>query len=479
MDEKGLEEIKRNHPFAKYFNCVRFLGGRHDGKNAFFKGENKNGAAICDFSEGIEYLKKMIENGYTPRIVLDNVPTEMLPAGKEFHRYGNTEPAKDYIVWYSYVKQFIQAIVNEFGSEEVSKWRFRVGTEPDLNPGHWTGTEEQWYRHYDWTVAAVTSVLPGADVGPGNILDPTANLIGGKYGLNIIDKCATGINYFTGKVGTQMPFFAMSFYGSIGDSTDNFDYAIREVKSRLAKYPQFNNIPIEVHEFAVLMDEKNNWIVGEPTEWGASWVAAITEKIYKHNIREVYQWFWASTSEGIFVPQTHVFTILEKMQGGKRLKIEGAIAEKNFTIGCLAGKRNKGYDLFVYRHESKREDTQPITVAVKLTGDKFKNDKWRFVVGNIIDKEHSGFYRTFLADLDAAGIKPVTEGVISGTRFKELYGEESEKLFKKNYEKYKPLSSLDSLAPLPTLNMDDTNNLVFNLNLTSHSVIYLRLEKEK
>ncbi len=24
--------------------------------------------------------------------------------------------------------------------EEVGKWRFRVGTEPDFNPGHWTGT---------------------------------------------------------------------------------------------------------------------------------------------------------------------------------------------------------------------------------------------------------------------------------------------------------------------------------------------------
>ena len=113
------------------------------------------------------------------------------------NRYGNTEPPNDFRVWSSYVRQLVQALVEEFGRDEVSRWRFRVGTEPDLNPGHWTGTKEQYLAHYDHTVAAVASVLPSATIGPGNIIDPVKKRKWQSWGADIIEHCATGTNHAT------------------------------------------------------------------------------------------------------------------------------------------------------------------------------------------------------------------------------------------------------------------------------------------
>ncbi|MCX7017367.1 MAG: hypothetical protein NTW86_33185, partial [Candidatus Sumerlaeota bacterium] len=51
------EKIARSHPFMKYVNCVRLLGGRSDGKNEWFKGVDEQGKVVCDFAPLISYLK--------------------------------------------------------------------------------------------------------------------------------------------------------------------------------------------------------------------------------------------------------------------------------------------------------------------------------------------------------------------------------------------------------------------------------------
>ena len=163
--------VQRDKPYMKQVNCVRLLGGRHDGRNAWFQGVDEYGNVECDFTGMIQYLRGIQDAGYTPRIVLDNIPAAMSEPG-ELAKYGNTRPAKDLKVWHEYVRQVLQAMIDAFGVETVSRWRIRVGTEPDLNPGHWQGTKGEYLQHYDCTVDAVCSILPDAEIGPGNILNP-------------------------------------------------------------------------------------------------------------------------------------------------------------------------------------------------------------------------------------------------------------------------------------------------------------------
>ena len=60
--------------------------------------------------------------------------------------YGNTAPAKDVRVWGKYVEGAARAMVDAFGRETVARWWFRVGTEPDLAPGHWVDVPLFWHH---------------------------------------------------------------------------------------------------------------------------------------------------------------------------------------------------------------------------------------------------------------------------------------------------------------------------------------------
>src|SRR3989339_1456952 len=65
FSQQSKDRFIKENPSADYLNCVRFLGGRHDGKNNFFKGVDESGKAICDFDKAIRYIKGMKLFGMT------------------------------------------------------------------------------------------------------------------------------------------------------------------------------------------------------------------------------------------------------------------------------------------------------------------------------------------------------------------------------------------------------------------------------
>ena len=52
-DKTLYEKLHQRLPYAKYINCVRFLGGINLEKDDYFRGVDAQGGAICDFTEGI------------------------------------------------------------------------------------------------------------------------------------------------------------------------------------------------------------------------------------------------------------------------------------------------------------------------------------------------------------------------------------------------------------------------------------------
>lgn len=467
--------LRREMPFADYVNCVRLLGGRTNGEINLFKGIDAKNEAICDFTEAKAILRGVMKCGFTPRIVLDNVPFEMSRTNK-METYGNTQPPANFDVWHSFIRQFATMLVREFGRKQVSQWRFRVGTEPDLYPGHWSGTKAEFLQHYDYTVDAVTSVIPEANIGPGNILNPAEQPPHPKmgwWGLDLIDHCATGTNYKTGAIGTRLCFFAFSWYGKVGKSVDTFDLAMKRVRERLQKYPHFSNVPVEVHEFSVLHDERNKFLFGgDATEWAASWMAAVADKVYEHDVKQVFQ--WATTYRGLPHPRTHVFTLLQHMEKGKRLPVSRPASGK---IGCLASARNNRMDLLIYRHEKERDDGVAQPVQIILSGRQRAGRPWRVKKAGLIDRDHSNYIRQFCSDANAAGIQPLPDMGIYQVHIGRQFGDDGEKFFQEHREKYETLSRLAPLNPLPPLSKIEKNEFTLNLNLAGHSVVYIRLER--
>ena len=465
LDETQHAKLRRTYRYAEYINCVRLLGGIDLEKDDYFRGVDAQGRAICNFSEGIAMLSGIRKCGFTPWIVLDNVPAAMCDTPTK-NRYGNTEPPNDFRVWGSYVRQFVQALVHEFGREEVSRWRFRVGTEPDLKPGHWSGTKEQYFAHYDHTVAAVLSVLPGANIGPGNIIDPVKKRKWQSWGTEIIEHCATGTNHATGQVGTPMSFFASSYYTAVGTTDERFDTLIELLRGKLQQYPQFTDTPVEIQEFGIL-SEGGKWIVGDGTEFGGSWMAHFADKIYRLRVRRVYQWWWnTNKGGGIPIPLNHVMDMLEAMVGGTRLKAEASRSSEADHVGCIAVTKEGHIDLIVFRHLAVRDNGQPVPVRVTLQGDAMADNDWTITRAAIIDGRHTGFMHEQKADMDraraAAGANAnpyaVAIAVMAANKAK--------------YERMSALSKLES----PSLTTDPSGSVRFDLELDGHSVIHLRLE---
>jgi xylan 1,4-beta-xylosidase len=463
-DEAKHEELRKLYPFAKYINCVRFLGGIDLKKDDYFRGAGSDGQAICDFTEAIALLSGIRKCGYTPWIVLDNVPAAM-SANPTENKYGNTEPPADFKVWAGYVRQLVRTLVEEFGRDEVCRWRFRVGTEPDLSPGHWSGTKEQYLAHYDHTVEAVLSVLPDADIGPGNILDPVKNARR-AWGLEIIDHCATGKNYATGQTGTPLKFFACSYYTAVGVPNERFGEVIGMVRNRLARYPQFTGVPVEIHEFGIL-SEGGKLLAGDGTEFGGSWTAHMARKIYTLGVPRVYQWYWNTTKAGgLPIPVTHVLGMLEEMAGGNRLSVRTSRDSETDDIGCIAARKDNTIGLLLYRHRAVRDNGEPADVHVALEGEIFADRDWRIERGDIIDRERSGFIHEQRADLENE---------------RQAMGEDASPLaaairvMAKHRGKYERMSKLSPIGRLPDLTVDEGGRLCFGLSLEGHCVVYLRL----
>ncbi|WP_418262531.1 GH39 family glycosyl hydrolase [Flavobacterium faecale] len=459
---QSIEEFKS---YVVSYNLVRMLGGRTDDLNEFYKGVDASGNIITDFSGLITSMRNFRLTGYKPRIVLDNVPWAMSGTRVE-ETYGNSKPANDYNLWRKYIHAFMTALVNEFGVNEVKTWRFRVGTEPNYSPDHWSGSKEDYFKHYDITVDEVLKVIPDAIIGPGNMLTETV----AKWDTDLIDHCANGINYATGARGTRMSFFCISYYEKIDQNTIKLPEFIALYKNKLDSYPQFRNIPFDIQEFGMLRDEnaKRGTSLNDATELGASWYAAIADMAYKNKITEIYD--WGQESEGLATGRRNVTTMFEKMKEGSRLQTVTSVTGFSGIIPVL--KDNKIY-LLVYNHHPSRTSTNKRTLYPKIEGGlvsatkNWKMNEWT------VDKTHGVFMHELYKDVRTAGIAS-KNGRIYGNNVTDYFMDGWQAVFDANKAKYQSLSTLPQTQENVLVETKD-GNITLKVDLEPHSVKLIEL----
>lgn len=466
---------RRDRPFTNQVNAVYLLGGRYVDKNLWYLGVGPDGAPRTDFSGMIAQLKALLDAGFTPWPVLDNVPYAMSDPPTE-STYGNTAPPRDERLWHRYVEAALRAMVGAFGRETVAKWWFRVGTEPDLKPGHWSGTKEQWLAHYDYTVDAVTRVVPEAKIGPGNILNPAEGEFGRQsdrlWGLDIIDHAATGRNACTGGTGTRLDWFSYSWYGRVGQSLSVFDQAANYTRERLRRHPTLADTPVIIGEFAVLHDEQGRRLwAGDTTEWSASFYAALAARTYAHGIRQVYE--WSHTTGGVPHPRAQVLTMLESVAGGRRLAVEVA-SNSAADAGAIAARQNADLYVLVYNHRPLRKPKVTETIDLVVRDPRMRDGQsWR-LTEQCLDADHGVWAYAFEQDCLAAGLQRDPklgrfEGSVGMT-----WGQQGAALFRRNLARYQQLAALVNVrtaAPLPVA--EGAVRLTYEL--PGHSVRWLKL----
>ena len=103
-------------------------------------------------------MKPFVELGFMPNA---------LASGKQtiFWWRGNVTPPKDYNKWEDLIRNLVQHFTDRYGTNEVKTWYFEVWNEPNLSPGFWTGTQQDYFKLYSCTAKAVKSVNPEYRVG--------------------------------------------------------------------------------------------------------------------------------------------------------------------------------------------------------------------------------------------------------------------------------------------------------------------------
>jgi xylan 1,4-beta-xylosidase len=113
--------------------------------------------ALFDFLQSIG-MKPFVELGFMPNALASGNKTI-------FWWKGNVTPPKDYNKWAALIKNLVQHFTERYGEAEVKSWYFEVWNEPNLSPGFWSSTQEEYFKLYKYTAEAVKAINSAYRVG--------------------------------------------------------------------------------------------------------------------------------------------------------------------------------------------------------------------------------------------------------------------------------------------------------------------------
>ena len=227
--------------FVKYVQLMQCTGGTPD-RDLFVDPYDTSTLTDYKFDSLIENCRGILNLGAKPHLKLGGVPLKFT---KDFEMGDfdmNVYPPDDFNAYYTYIRAIAQALVDEFGIQEVKTWRFGVMTEYEnaqwfqAKSGLPEDAAEAYCKLYDYTVQALIDVI-GEDVFVGA---HSMTVTEGLWDEEIfIRHVAEGTNYANGKKGSHICFLSASFYDSTpGEFTSGYTLpeTISYLKTKAEKY---------------------------------------------------------------------------------------------------------------------------------------------------------------------------------------------------------------------------------------------------
>lgn len=171
---KDLRAVKA----ATGFQSIRFHGifndevGLYDPdrmtRNPGLAAQAANDASAYNFTYIDHIYDSLLESGVRPFVEMSFMPKKMAAdpnASTIFWYHANSSTPKDYAAWDAMIHAFAQHLVDRYGIDEVSKWKFEVWNEPNLD--FWGGSPKQatYFELYDHTARTLKAVSPRIQVG--------------------------------------------------------------------------------------------------------------------------------------------------------------------------------------------------------------------------------------------------------------------------------------------------------------------------
>ena len=154
-----LEELQR----ACSFRYMRFHGIFLDDMDVYR--EDKEGNPIYNWQCVDEAYDRMLQANIRPLVELSFMPWDMACGDQSLCWWrGNVTQPEDFEKWYRLVKEFTAHVTERYGEEEIRQWLFEVWNEPN-HPSFFKGTQEDYFKLYEYSVRAVKEVCTEYKVG--------------------------------------------------------------------------------------------------------------------------------------------------------------------------------------------------------------------------------------------------------------------------------------------------------------------------
>ena len=144
--------------FVEYIQLMQCSGGTET-RDLFKNPTDTSVTDDYDFTRLINNCRGVLNLGAKPMLKLGSVPLKYTKDASTEAGFGmNPYPPDDFDVYYNYIAALAQALVDEFGKEEVLTWRFGVMTEFENYDWFKTQSEdpaesaEAYCKLYDYTV---------------------------------------------------------------------------------------------------------------------------------------------------------------------------------------------------------------------------------------------------------------------------------------------------------------------------------------
>ncbi|MVN91356.1 GH39 family glycosyl hydrolase [Mucilaginibacter aquatilis] len=339
-------------------------------------------------------------------------------------------PPKDYKKWGDLAYNWVKHCIERYGKKEVESWYWEVWNEP--NGHYWKGTQQEFFKLYDYAADGVKRALPTAKIGGINIAGTSGR--GAQQWTNaFIKHCLTDTNYATGKIGSPLDLLAFHAKGNPklvnGIVQMNMSPQLRDIATGFkiaATYPQTKSIPLIVGESdpegcaacGMATNPSNAYRNGTMySSYAAATFARKYELEDQYNINfkgavswsfefENQPWFYGFrdlATNGVDKPVLNVFRMFGKMGGNRveavsdrmyalKIVMDSSVRGKQSDIGVLASKNAKSAAVMVwnYHDDDKQGPAEPVQVTVNDVPSKLVT-----LTHYRIDDKHSNSYEVW------------------------------------------------------------------------------------
>jgi xylan 1,4-beta-xylosidase len=309
-------------------------------------------------------------------------------------------PPNDYDKWRELIYQWAKHCVERYGKKEVESWYWEVWNEPNIP--YWQGTQEEFFKTYDYAADGLRKALPTARIGGCNITGG-----GSKFLSAFIKHCLEGTNYATGKTGSPLDLVLFHAKGqpkvvngtvvmNVGTQMRN----IRDAFKTVNEFPQLKNIPLVIGESdpegcaACGMNTNPENAYRNGTMYSSYTAASFARKYlladeYKVNLMGAVSWsfefenqpwfagFRDLATNGVDKPVLNVFRMFGMMKG-KRVEVSAnrmydlktfvdSSVRGQTDIGALAAKDKRSATVMIwnYHDEDKLDDGERVVLSIE------------------------------------------------------------------------------------------------------------------